>query len=131
VGIYFGAQMRDAGDYPYTRALDDPRFMSDSHFNPRFSPIAGHWRMLARNLDEHLHGVRPRLTGPVAPDARLGLSPADQAALLHGLDLWWLYALYAGQSARAVLAGLLVLLALAGAALAWLAAAWRAEAGAA
>ncbi len=128
VGIYFGAQMREAGDYPYTLPLEDPRFMSDSHFNPRFSPIAGHWRMLGRNLDEHLHGAWPRISGTVAPGARLGLSPADQAALLHGLDFWWLYALYAGTPARPVLAGLALLAALAGIALARLLAAWRAEA---
>ena len=128
VAVYFGAQMREAGDYPYTRALEDPRFMSDSHFNPRFSPIAGHWAMLARNLGEHLQGVMPRISGTVAPGARLGLSPADQGALLHGLDFWWLYALYAGTPARPVLAGLLLLIALTGLALAWLLAAWRAEA---
>ena len=99
VGIYFGAQMREAGDYPYTLPLEDPRFMSDSHFNPRFSPIAGHWGMLVRNAGEHLRGERPRLTGLGAPDARLGLGAADQAALLHGLDFWWAYALYAGTPA--------------------------------
>ena len=128
VGIYFGAQMREAGDYPYTLPLEDPRFMSDSHFNPRYSPIAGHWAMLARNLEEHLQGVMPRISGTIAPGARLGLSPDDQAALLHGLDFWWLYALYAGTPARPVLAGLLLLIALSGFALAWLLAAWRAEA---
>ena len=128
VGVYFGAQMREAGDYPYTLPLEHPRFMSDSHFNPRFSPIAGHWRMLLRNAGEHLRGERPRLAGTVTPGARLGLGADDQAALLHGLDLWWLYALYAGLPAAAVLGGALALAALALAALAWLGAAWRAEA---
>ncbi len=127
VGIYFGAEMREVGDYPYTRPLDDPRFMSDSHFNPRFSPIAGHWRMLARNLGEHVAGEWPRLSGAGAPDARLGLGATDQAALLHGLDFWWLYALYAGQPAGPVLGSALALALLALAALAWLRAAWRAE----
>lgn len=128
VGIYFGAQMREAGDYPYTLALEDPRFMSDSHFNPRFSPIAGHWSLLVRNVGEHVRGGRPRLTGVGAPDARLGLGAADQAALLHGLDFWWLYALYAGMPAGLVLGAALALAVLTLAALAWLAAAWRAEA---
>jgi hypothetical protein len=128
VGVYFGAQMREAGDYPYTLPLEDPRFMSDSHFNPRYSPIAGHWTMLVRNLSEHLRGVLPRISGTIAPDARLGLGPRDQAALLHGLDFWWLYALYAGTPARPVLAAVLLLAGLAGLALGWLLAAWRAEA---
>ena len=105
VGIYFGAQMREAGDYPYTLPLEHPRFMSDSHFNPRFSPIAGHWRMLSRNAAEHLRGIHPRLglksgdgAAPAGPsgDTRLGLSADDQASLLHALDFWWLYIGYAG-----------------------------------
>jgi len=97
VAIYFGAQMREAGDYPYTLPLDHPRFMSDSHFNPRFSPILGHWRMLGRNLGEHLQGHAPHL-GPITGDVdpRLGISAGDQQQLLHGLDFWWLYLGYAG-----------------------------------
>jgi len=92
VAIYFGAQMREAGDYPYTLPLEHPRFMSDSHFNPRFSPIAGHWRMLARNAGEQLSGQAPRLSvgsdDGTQRDARTGLSPAEERALLHALDLW-------------------------------------------
>jgi hypothetical protein len=111
VGIYFGAQMREAGDYPYTRALDDPSFMVDSHFNPARTPIAGHWRMLARNAAAHLRGEWPRIT-PGAGDAvaaadaggtvstvegaRLALPPAQVEALTRGLDFWWTYAAYAG-----------------------------------
>jgi len=96
VFIYFGAQMREAGDYPYTLPLEDPHFMSDSHFNPRFTPIAGHWKMLIRNAGEHLRGEMPKLTGAGDPDPRLGVSTEDQRSLLHGLDVWWLYARYAG-----------------------------------
>jgi len=96
VAIYFGAQMREAGDYPYTRALSDPRFMSDSHFNPRFSPIAGHWEMLVRNAREHVARRGPRLAGGDDVDPRVGVGARDQQALLHALDFWWLYARYAG-----------------------------------
>jgi len=96
VGIYFGAQMREAGDYPYTLPLDHPRFMSDSHFNPAFSPIEGHWRMLDRNLREHLEGHGPRLVQGGAIDPRVGVSVENQHQLLHALDFWWLYARYAG-----------------------------------
>src|SRR5262249_11464111 len=62
VGIYFGAQMREAGDYPYTRPLSDPEFMKESHFQPRSSPILGHWRMLIRNTREHLERRLPILS---------------------------------------------------------------------
>jgi len=96
VAIYFGAQMREAGDYPYTLALEHPRFMSDSHFNPSFSPIVGHWRMLARNLDRHLRGEAPRISTGDAPDPRLGVGPEAQQTLLSALDFWWLYLGYAG-----------------------------------
>jgi len=96
VSIYFGAQMREAGDYPYTLALDDPRFMNESHWNPAFSPIAGHWKMLIRNLGEHVRGDAPRLDLANPAGSRLGVDEADQARLLHGFDFWWTYLIYAG-----------------------------------
>lgn len=121
VFIYFGAQMREAGDYPYTRSLSDPHFMESSHFHPRFTPILGHWRMLVRNAAEHLQGRAPRLaavrsgtdtaTVAAAVDPRLVISADDQQALLRGLDVWWLYAQYAGLPAAPLWASLLALLA--------------------
>ena len=111
VAIYFGAQMREAGDYPYTRSLSDPHFMSESHFNPRFSPIAGHWAMLWRNAGDHLAGDLPRIGAGGTPDPRLGISVEDQRALLGALDFWWTYARYAGIPAVPVLGALAALLA--------------------
>ena len=127
VAIYFGAQMREAGDYPYTLPLGHPRFMSDSHFNPAFSPIRGHWRMLTRNLGEHLRGEIPRLSAGPGADPRLGIGAEDQTRLLHALDFWWAYALYAGASAPLVAAALLALALGLAVALRWSAAAFRAE----
>jgi len=114
VGIYFGAQMREAGDYPYTLPLEHPRFMSDSHFNPRFTPIADHWRMLIRNGSEHLAGHAPRIGGAApdesaAPAGRLGIDAADQERLLHALDFWWLYLEYGGVPRAPVWIAVLVL----------------------
>jgi hypothetical protein len=115
VGIYFGAEMREVGDYPYTLALDDPHFMEASHWNPRFTPIAGHWRMLARNVGEHLHGESPSLSGSGgAVDPRTGITPGEQSTLLHAIDLWWLYAGYAGLPKLPLGLVALVLLLLAG-----------------
>jgi hypothetical protein len=128
VAIYFGAEMREVGDYPYKLPLDHPRFMHDSHFNPRFTPILGHWRMLLRNAGEHLHGVIPHLTGVGTSDARTGVSAEDQMRLLHALDFWWLYALYAGVPLLALLAALIVLKVAAWIALLRLRTAWRVEA---
>jgi hypothetical protein len=109
VSVYFGAQMREAGDYPYSLPLEHPRFMSDSHFNPAFSPIAGHWRMLIRNAGEHLTGRAPRLDLTDPGGSRLGVGEADQARLLHALDLWWLYLGYAGMPALPVAVAVLLL----------------------
>ena len=122
VFIYFGAQMREAGDYPYSLSLSDPRFMESSHFNPRYSPILGHWSMLHRNAIEHLHGDAPRLGQDSEVDPRLGISAGEQQALLQGLDVWWLYAQYAGLPAAPIWIALFVLLALS--AWAW-SRAWR------
>lgn len=113
VSVYFGAQMREAGDYPYTLPLEHPRFMGDSHFNPAFSPIVGHWRMLIRNAGEHLKGEAPRLELSNPAASRLGVDEADQARLLHALDFWWLYLTYAGFPAAPVAAAALLLAALA------------------
>jgi hypothetical protein len=127
VSIYFGAQMRERGDFPYTRALSDPRFMSESHFNPYFSPITDHWRMLRRNAAEHLTGRAPRIQlgapagGGEEVSGRTGLTADEERSLLHALDFWWCYAGYAGIPRvviAAALAALLALLALAARALA-------------
>lgn len=112
VTIYFGAQMREAGDYPYTLPLEHPRFMSDSHFNPRFSPIADHWRMFLRNGAEHLRGEEPRIGGTATTGeatSRLGIDAADQERLLHAIDFWWLYLGYAGLPKAPVWAAVIVL----------------------
>ncbi len=120
VGIYFGAQMREAGDYPYTLALEDPHFMEASHWNPRYTPVAGHWRMLSRNIGEHLSGAAPVLGQSGAIDPRTGITPGEQQVLLHAIDLWWLYAGYAGLPKGPLHAAAMVLFV--ASALAW----WRA-----
>ena len=96
VGIHFGAEMRAVGDYPYTLALEDPHFKEASHFYPRFSPSVVHWRMLSDNAASHLRGDLPVLGNGGTVDPRLGISPADQTAMLRAIDVWWLYARYAG-----------------------------------
>ena len=96
VGIYFGAEMREVGDYPYTLPLEDPRFMHESHWEWRQSPILVHWRMLSRNVAEHVRGQAPVLGQQGAVDPRTGITPGEERSLLHAIDVWWLYAGYAG-----------------------------------
>ena len=115
--------MREAGDYPYTLALEDPHFMEASHWDPRFTPIAGHWRMLLRNLGEHVRGDAPALGQKGGVDPRTGITPEEERTLLHAIDLWWLYAGYAGLPRLPL--GVAALLLLVGAGVAW-ARAWRA-----
>ena len=122
VGVYYGAEMRYVGDYPYTRALEDPQFMEASHYNPRFTPIAVHWRMLANDVAAHARGDWPRIGQAGTVDPRLGVSTADQQALVGAIDVWWMYARYAGLPFAPLLFAALALLA--GAAAAW-SAAWR------
>jgi len=111
VGVYYGAEMRHVGDYPYTLALDDPHFMESSHFNPRFTPIVVHWRMLAADVAEHARGGMPHIGAAGVADPRLGVSAADQQALVNAIDVWWLYARYAGLPAAPLAAAALALLA--------------------
>lgn len=110
VGIYYGVQMRVVGDYPYQLALEHPRFMESSHWNARYSPIAGHWSLLSANLRSHLAGDWPKLDA-AGGDARLGVSVEDQRQLWRGIDLWWLYAAYAGVPFEPLAAAALALLA--------------------
>jgi len=113
-GIYFGAQMREAGDYPYMRALNDPLFMAESHFNPSYSPIGQHWRMLVRNTALFVRGEGPTLSpvaaaDPVVPSTspragavstveteRLAVPEREIPGLTRALDVWWAYAIAAG-----------------------------------
>jgi hypothetical protein len=113
VAIYFGAEMREVGDYPYTLPLDHPRFMEASHFDPRQAPPLVHWRMLARNAAEHVAGHAPRLGGTADStsgprDPRTGLDAVDQRRLLHALDFWWTYAAYEGLPAAPLAAVALI-----------------------
>jgi hypothetical protein len=111
VGIYFGAEMREVGDYPYRVALDDPHSLEASHFNPAFSPITEHWKMLTANIAAHLRGDLPALGQAGAADPRLGISAGDQVAMLKAIDVWWLYARYAGIPALPLTLAALLLLA--------------------
>ena len=127
VSIYYGSYLREAGEYPYTRAFEDPRFLEDVHWVPNFSPIVGHWEMFRRNLAEHWRGAWPRVQVTDAPSGsageRIALSPGDQTRMLHGIDFWFLYLIYVGAAGPRVLVLPAALLCLC----AWaLGASWRA-----
>jgi hypothetical protein len=112
VAIYQGNYLRKAGDFPFTRPFTDPEFMARTHYVPNYSPIVGHWKMLADNLRVHAEGPWPSLipSGEHAAE-RVPLDESQKAALLQAFDLWFMYAAYAGVAAvpSFALAGLLLI----------------------
>ncbi len=112
VAIYQGNYLRKAGDFPFTRPFTDPEFMARTHYVPDYSPIVGHWKMLADNLRVHAEGSWPLLipSGEHAGE-RVPLDESQKAALLQTFDLWFMYAAYAGVAAvpSFALAGLLLI----------------------
>lgn len=102
VSIYLGNYMREIGEFPYTRSFDDPEFLHLSHFVPNYSPVAGHWKMLVRNVGMHLSGDLPTLDIANVKE-RIPLSEETRVGLLYALDFWFMYMLYAGIRAALVI----------------------------
>lgn len=109
ISIYAGAYLRELGEYPYQRPFDDPEFLNKSHFIPNYTPIIGHWKMLNRNLGEHLRGDYPRLTIDDDTNNRLPIAVEGRGKLLHTLDFWFAYALYANISKKIIIAALVLI----------------------
>ncbi|MBI4811765.1 MAG: hypothetical protein HY800_10060, partial [Ignavibacteriales bacterium] len=115
ISIYAGAYLREIGEYPYERGFEEPEFLYKAHFIPNYSPAIGHWRMLTRNASEHLDGKYPTLEiSNQLGDKRLPIAQEDQSKLLHTLDYWFTYALYANVPKNIILTLLVVLVGLCG-----------------
>ncbi|UCF78327.1 MAG: hypothetical protein JSW03_09515 [Candidatus Eiseniibacteriota bacterium] len=99
VSIYFGSYLREIGEYPYQREFTDPRFLSDSHFIPNYSPVYGHWKMLARNVRLHMEGEYPDISFSSYSEEgdRIPLDEGGRKELLTGLDFWFTYLFYVGK----------------------------------
>ena len=61
--------------------------MSDSHFNPRFSPIAGHWRMLVRNVAASTCAASAGITPAGGPRGRGAARPRRRGLDVEGSRL--------------------------------------------
>jgi hypothetical protein len=97
ISIYFGNYYRQLGEFPYQRNFDDSEFMYKSHFIPNYSPVLGHWRMLVRNLDEHLRGEMPLISVSNSDQQkRIPIAVAEQEKLFHTFDYWFTYPYYTG-----------------------------------
>jgi hypothetical protein len=105
VSIYAGAYIREIGEFPYQKQFDDQEFLYRTHFIPNFSPVIGHWRMLTRNIGEHVQGSYPKFQFDSQQSGkRIPLVLDDQGKLLHTLDFWFMYALYSGVSSTIIIA---------------------------
>jgi len=115
ISIYAGAYLREIGEYPYQRDIGDPEFLYKAHFIPNYSPVIGHWRMLSRNAIEHLEGNYPQFSviGQAA-DNRLPIADDEKSKLLHTIDFWFTYALYANISKKIIFTVAFLLLGLCG-----------------
>ncbi|MBA4312926.1 MAG: hypothetical protein C0417_09875 [Chlorobiaceae bacterium] len=110
ISIYAGAYLREIGEYPYQKNFDDPEFLSKAHFIPNYSPIIGHWKMLKRNIGEHLEGNYPRLgISQDTPDKRLPIGEEDRSKLLHTIDFWFTYGLSANIQGWIIIVGIVLL----------------------
>jgi hypothetical protein len=95
--IYAGNYLREIGEFPYTKNWDDPEFLYKSHFIPNYSPIVGHWRMVIRNIGEHLRGEQPLISVPGELQMkRIPVEADQQSKILHMLDYWFCYPTYVG-----------------------------------
>lgn len=102
VSIFYGNYLREVGEFPLTKPLDDPEFAYRSHFIPNYSPVTGHWEMLIRNTHTHLTKGLPALS-IANPDERIPLSEESRTELLNTLDFWFMYGLYAGLRSTVVI----------------------------
>jgi hypothetical protein len=95
VSVNYATYFREVGAYPYTRSFYDPRFMEDVHFNPAFTPVVGHWRILARIAAGKEGWDRISLSGPPV-ESRVPVGEEEAEAFRRGLDLWFIHFYRAG-----------------------------------
>jgi hypothetical protein len=108
VSIYLGNYLREIGEFPLTKNFDDPEFFYRSHFIPNYSPVIGHWEMLARNVRVNFSEEKPNFR-IASTGARIPLSEEDKLNLLYTLDFWFMYLSYAGIGGERILAAVLAL----------------------
>jgi len=105
VSIYFGNYLRSIGEFPYEKNFEHPEFLMKSHFNPYYSPIVGHWRMMKKNCADHIEGKIPLITiAAETHQQRIPIAKEDLSKMQHTLDFWFTYGMYLGYSPNILLA---------------------------
>lgn len=91
--VYLGSYLRYIGEYPYTKDFSDAEFLYKSRYEPAYSPVIGHWKLLGVSIQKHLNGEigKIEITGS---QKRIPLS--DPNSVTYLIDYWFMYMLYAG-----------------------------------
>lgn len=100
VAVNYAAYFREVGAYPYKRSFYDLRFMEDVHFNPAFSPVVGHWKILAR-IARGEEGWERISLGGSRVEGRVPVGDERADVFRRGLDLWFIHFYRAGLPASA------------------------------
>lgn len=95
--VYFGSYLRYIGEYPFQKEFQDPEFLCRSHFVPNYSPVTGHWELLAESVKKHWNGEMKDFSIETSTQ-RIPLAEKDQPRIVYLIDFWFMYAYYAGIS---------------------------------
>ena len=93
VSVYLGSYLRYIGEYPYTKDFSDPDFLYKSRYEPTFSPVIGHWKLLGVSIAKHLNGDMGMIK---IGDAKQRIPVSDTNTLMYVIDYWFMYMFYAG-----------------------------------
>lgn len=95
LSVYLGSYLRYIGEYPYTKDFSDPEFLYKSRYEPSYSPVIGHWKLLGLSLEKHVSGDVGVLK---IDDAQKRIPVADDNVIMYLIDYWFMYMFYAGIS---------------------------------
>ncbi len=91
--IYLGSYLRYIGEFPYTRDFSDPEFLYKSRYEPAYSPVIGHWKLLGVSVQKHLTGEIGKIE---ITDSQKRIPLSDPNAVIYLIDYWFMYMFYAG-----------------------------------
>lgn len=91
--VYLGSYLRYIGEYPYTKDFSDPEFLYKSRYEPAYSPVVGHWKLLGVSVQKHLTGEMGKIE---ITDSQDRIPFSDPNIVIYFIDYWFMYMLYAG-----------------------------------
>lgn len=91
--VYLGSYLRYIGEYPYTKDFSDPEFLYKSRYEPAYSPVIGHWKLLGVSVQKHLNGEIGKIE---ITDSQQRIPFSDPNTVIYLIDYWFMYMIYAG-----------------------------------